>query len=99
MFKTRTKSVILWVILTFNLLHHITNGHVQDFIDMLSSNSFVPLINKPTRITPGSATLIDNILTSVLSDHRTGILTTDISDHFPIFAIVDLYTTKKNNLM
>ena len=31
----------------------------------------------------------------VLSDHRTGILTTDISDHLPIFAIVDLYTTKK----
>ena len=78
-----------------NLLHHITNEHVQDFIHMLSSNSFVPLINKPTRITPGSATLIDNILTNVLSDHRTGILTTDISDHFPIFAIVHLYTTKK----
>ena len=33
-----------------NLLHHITNGHVQDFIDMISSNSFVPLTNKPTCI-------------------------------------------------
>ena len=34
---------------------------MEEFKNMLSSNQFYPLINKPTRITKSSATLIDNI--------------------------------------
>ena len=53
------------------------------------SNGFLPLINKPTRVTKYSATIIDNIITNdiVNVSHIQGLLLADISDHFPIFII------------
>ena len=72
-----------------NLLQYDTNNTVQNFIDMLSSQSFYPNINKPTRITESSATLIDNILTNDLHNHTAGVLISDISDHLPVFLISD----------
>ena len=57
------------------------------------SNSFIPLKNKPTRVTHKTATLIDNILTNVYKNENkylTGILITDISDHYIIFHIAPL---------
>ena len=50
---------------------------------------FVPVINKPTRVTKNSATAMDHIVTNSLL-HRTrntGILKLNISGHFPIFLI------------
>ena len=48
---------------------------------------FVPLIDKPTRITAHSATLIDNIFTNNLSDKALNcILVNDLSDHLPILS-------------
>ena len=46
----------------------------------------MPCITKPTRITDTSATLIDNIFTNFHSSLLTGIVISDISDHYPIFA-------------
>ena len=61
----------------------------SDFIDTVFSHSLLPCITRPTRVTRRTSTLIDNILT--LSDGKLntfqGILTTDISDHYPIFLI------------
>ena len=46
------------------------------------ASGFYPLINKPTRITDSSATLIDNIFTNVHNtETKSGIWITDISDH------------------
>ena len=54
------------------------------------SNGFYPLISKPTRITSHSATLIDNIFSNDLDNHKfSGILWSDISDHLPIFQITN----------
>ena len=73
-----------------DLLKHSTLNPTSEFLDPMFSNSFIPLINKPTRITPKSATLIDNIFANEYdNEHKymTGIHTTDISDHYPIFHI------------
>ena len=43
-------------------MHQATN----DFVNLLTSNIFFPLISKPTRITSSTATLIDNIFTNNL---------------------------------
>ena len=52
------------------------------------SNSLLSVINRPTRVTTTSATLIDNIfISSWQKEQISGILYTDISDHFPIFVI------------
>ena len=71
-----------------NLLERDTNMHVSNVYNTLSSFSLLPCIDKPTRITQNTATLIDNILISNLNESYTcGILVTDISDHLPVFII------------
>ena len=78
--------------------HQATN----DFINLMNSNCLYPVISKPTRVTPTTATLIDNIFTNNLEfNMNSGILYTDLSDHFPIFLITQFklitnpYTRKK----
>ena len=44
-----------------NLVNYDAHGATDEFTYMMYANSFVPLINRPTRITESSATLIDNI--------------------------------------
>ena len=47
-----------------------------------------PLINRPTRVTTHSATIIDNIFTGQSHDNVTsGFIIDDISDHFAILTL------------
>ena len=57
--------------------------------------SFIyPLINRPTRITANSATLIDNIfINNIHLDCVRGILISDLSDHLPVFQIFPSIST------
>ena len=67
----------------------------QDFKNIFSSNFYSPLIQKPTRITEHSATLIDNIYCNVpdlSSNSAAGILKVSISDHYAIFCILKYAT-------
>ena len=55
-----------------------------------------PLINKPTRITEDSATIIDNIITNNLKGNTiSGILINDIRFHLPVFVITKHVVVKK----
>lgn len=61
----------------------------QEFVDSLFSHMFYPLINRPTRITAHSATLIDNIFTNHLTQTLLSvILINDASDHLPVLAFI-----------
>ena len=54
------------------------------------SHSFFPCITKPTRVSKTSCTLIDNIFSNDFCETNTtvsGILYTDVSDHFPVYYI------------
>ena len=74
-----------------NLFKSETHSPTEDFLNQLYSSYFYPTISKPTRITDKSATLIDNIQFNSLNyETKTGILFTEISDHFPVFQIVVL---------
>ena len=58
------------------------------FKDTMFTYLFYPLINRPTRITDDTATVIDHIWSNILSNSTTsGILTNKISDHLPVFQI------------
>ena len=73
-----------------NILNYASHVHNAQFVDMMSSSGFLPLITRPTRVTATSATLIDNIFTNYLEDisHSIqGLFITDVSDHFPIFHV------------
>ena len=65
--------------------HHSATGK---FLSDMNSMGFHPLISIPTRITPTSATLIDNIFTNdFCRPISSGLVFTSISDHLPAFAI------------
>ena len=72
-----------------NLLNLRNHRQTSEFIESLFSYSFMPLINKPTRVGRNSATLIDNIFCNSLQEKNlfNGVFQTDISDHFPIFCV------------
>ena len=46
------------------LLNFDKHAETTSFVDLLHAHSFVSLINRPTRVTTNSATLIDNIFTN-----------------------------------
>ena len=88
--KTRGRIVYFVGDLNLNVLDYSSNKVVQNFINLTFQNGLFPLINKPTRITRKSSTAIDNIITNNYSNNsfpQSGIVKTDITDHFPIFTI------------
>ena len=91
-----------------NLFNYEVHSPTAEFIDLMYSHSFVPLVNRPTRISGQSATLIDNIFTNNyqnVCETMQAILVTDISDHFPVIHINwnaiddnhELYVVKRLN--
>ena len=83
------KSIFLLGDFNVNLLNYNEHNQTNEFLDSLASNSFIPLILQPTRITSHSNTLIDNIFSNVIDpDIISGNLTATISDHLPQFAII-----------
>lgn len=69
-----------------NLLHFEHDNQTNLFLDTMIAHGFLPVITKPTRVTPTSATLIDHSFVRVGRDWqcriRSGIVVGDISDHF-----------------
>ena len=55
------KSIFLLGGFNVNLLNYNERNQTNKFLDSLASNSFIPLILQPTRITSHSNTLIDNV--------------------------------------
>ena len=58
----------------------------------LISSGLLPRISLPTRLTDHSATLIDNIFSTVLDDHKSAVIVNTISDHQMIYT----YSIEKN---
>uniref|UniRef100_A0A8C6MKE1 Reverse transcriptase domain-containing protein n=1 Tax=Nothobranchius furzeri TaxID=105023 RepID=A0A8C6MKE1_NOTFU len=93
----KNKTLFMCGDFNINLEHPVALRTSSDFFDMIYSLGLVPLINKPTRITTESATIIDNIFTNRKEDVvKTGILMTDISDHLPIFVVSKYHNNNKN---
>ena len=68
-----------------NLLKYDTDNLRHEFLEIFLSNSFFPLVSKPTRVTNISSTLIDNIFSNFIPHSDSYIMLSDISDHYPIF--------------
>ena len=84
------KHVFITGDFNINSLDYSSNEHVKDFFDASFQNYFVPLINRPTRVTRKSATCIDHILTNsfIDSEIEAGIFKNDMSVHFPVICNV-----------
>ena len=83
------KSIFLLGDFNVKLWNYNEHNQTNEFLDSHTSNSFIPLILQPARITSNSTTLIDNIFSNVIDpDIISGNVTATISDHLPQFAII-----------
>lgn len=70
----------------YDLLKYESYDVIRNYVHIMYSFGFYPCINRPTRVSCNSATIIDNIWTNDTTSLRTnGILMTDQSDHFAPF--------------
>ena len=76
--------------------HNMTN----DFITTVTSNSFLPYVLQPIRVTDHSFTVIDNIFSNITDFETTsGNITTMIADYFAQFLILKKFHVDiKSNL-
>jgi hypothetical protein len=85
--KSEKKKCYLMGDFNLDLMNSDAHAQTAQFLDLIYSFSFYPLVDKPTRITPHSSTLIHNIFVNSFQEHISGLLYTDVSDHLPIFAV------------
>ena len=66
--------------------HHHTN---LDYFTNIYAHGFIQLISTSTRVSGNSVSLIDHILTnSNQNTYKSGVIISDLSDHFPTFTIL-----------
>jgi hypothetical protein len=80
--------------LNLNLIRFNEHAQTNEFLNTMISQSFLPLITLPTRLTETCANLLDNIFTNKQQDmYVGGLLYCSLSDHLPVFY---LNINKKN---
>lgn len=99
-----SKNKIYYITGDFNidLRKASSNSDTTEFVNLMYSYGFIPLIYKPTRITRNTNTIIDNIFTNDLencSKMYNGLCITDVTDHLPIFTICEKVHSEKNKKM
>ena len=97
--NTNGKTVFILGDLNVNSFDYDNNESVKKFSNMIFQGGFLPLIQRATRVTRTTATAIDHIITDAILDRtmHSGIIKTQISDHFPIFTILENCKNSKNN--
>lgn len=88
------KEYIIFGDFNVDLLKHQNNSYV----DSVYAEGCFCLIDKPTRITSHSATLLDHVYSNILEKTlSTDILLFDISDHLPTTCSLNLKPDRTNN--
>ena len=73
-----------------DLFNHDTDSSTGEFLNTFLCFSIVTLINRPTRVTSNTCTLINNIWCNhyqQLMNPDQGVIISSISDHYPVFHI------------
>ena len=96
--KEKWKDIILGLDHNMDFLKHHTHSRTQDFLEMITDSGLLPTQMRPTRITPNSATLIDNILLlhNLMCSKNSSVIVSDISDHMPCLTIIKQCRIKKD---
>ena len=91
----KASDIILTGDFNVNLLDYTTNSQIGKFLDNLLANNQLPLTTHPTRLANRTATLLDFISTNNIErEYSTGIITTALSDHFPVFLTFKISQTR-----
>ncbi len=97
--QNENKRVVIGTDQNIDLLN-VNFQYSRLLLDNFYSAGMVPTVTRPTRVTHSSATLIDNlyVMSKQLDQIASGIITLDISDHFPIFVLIGRKQPLKVNL-
>ena len=60
----------------------------KEYLNLLRSEGFSPLIFEATRVTESNQTCIDHIYTNVSLPSTSGSIAVEIADHLPVFTIL-----------
>ena len=91
------KEVYILGDVNMDLLKFANHSKTGEYLENTFSQGFLPLITKPTRVSSHSATLIDHIYTNKKNITSTsGIVITDVADHFGIFTLIELINSNDN---
>ena len=89
--ETESKQVFLAGDFNYNMLSE--DKKAKAFINLMSSYGLFPCITRHTRCQNSCHSSLDNIFINDCTLHKTaGVITDDLSDHFPIFLISTLNT-------
>ena len=92
------KDIILMGDCNIDILKYDTNNDSAAFLDMMYENFLLPYISSPTKVTPRSQSLIDNIFSNIIEDEIiSGNITTTISDHYAQFTLFKNKTKSLKN--
>ena len=92
------KSMFICGDFNIDLMKYETHNGTKRFLDCMYGLGLYPLIDRPSRITTHSCTLIDNIFTNQINySIRSGLLMNDITDHLPIFALCNYEIENKKS--
>ena len=84
----RYRNVVITGDFNIDLLKCKENLHINQYLDTIIANGYVPKITFPTRLTHEQGSLIDNIFMKIndnIFDCKAGIILSSISDHLPCF--------------
>lgn len=95
--KERSKSIIMGD-MNIDLIKSAQDVNVSHYVDQIYACSFVPTITIPTRVTPHCSTLLDHIYANGYTDKLlSGVIVSDISDHYPVFFVEKSRCTQVKN--
>jgi hypothetical protein len=85
------ENILIGTDQNFDFLRINEHNNTSELFNVFITNSLIPLITRPTRVTDHTATLIDNIYTTLETDEQVYsgiILTKTLSDHYPVFSLI-----------
>ena len=93
------KEIIVMGDFNIDILKYDSNCDSAPFLDNMYENLLLPYITSPTRVTPRSQTLTDNIFSNIIAeDIISGNIMTTISDHYIQFVLFKNQIKSKTNI-
>lgn len=99
MLASTTANDHVFLIGDFNIDLASTLSSEVDFASFCLSETLIPLITTPTRVTQNSSTTIDHIWTNQFYPIISGTFEIDVTDHYPTFALLPIIPNKNNKFM
>ena len=71
----------------FNINTLVKSTIAKEYLNLIHSEGFNPLILEATRVTESTTSCIDHILSNFVSSSTSGSIALEIADHLPVFTL------------